>query len=227
MTLPRKSPVITTMKKKGGRFSRLKDEHGLTPQQNLFVREYIKDYCGSRAAVRAKYSERSAKEQASTLLTKDNIQAAVTREERKLQNRFYVSKERILKELALIGYADLSEYTTVNEDGQVQINALEDLPPQISRALKTIKEKTKSTISSDGETVFREGHVEIVLHDKIAALNLMGKEIGMFKDKCEVTGKNGGPIKIQEMSDEELLAIIQGGSSPGDAKAAKGTRKSA
>jgi phage terminase small subunit len=217
-------------KQSGNIKSRFTDEFGLNPKQNAFVREYIKDYCGTKAVIRAGYSKKAAKEIAYDLLTKTHIQGAVTREERKLQNRFIVTKERILKELALVGYSDLGEYVDVDATGKVTINKMADLPPQISRALKSIKSKTDTRIERvDGFQVgeIEKEQIEVVLHDKIQALNLMGKEIGLFKDKCEITGKDGAPIKIQDVTDEELLRIITGRGSPGTTEAKKGTRKPA
>lgn len=48
-----------------------------TSKQALFCMEYIVDLNGTQAAIRAGYSSRTAKVQASQLLTKLNIQAAV------------------------------------------------------------------------------------------------------------------------------------------------------
>lgn len=197
----------------------------MSAKQNAFVREYLKDYCGYKAALRAGYAPGAADVQACRLLSLDKIQKAVKREERKLQNRFYQSKERILKELALIGFADPEEYYEVDDDGKVTINNLSKLPPQISRAIKSVKNKVKSLRREDGDEII-ENQLEFTLHDKLQALQLMGKELGMFKEKCEITGKNGGPIKIQDVSDEELIAILRRGDSAGAAKAEKGTRKS-
>jgi phage terminase small subunit len=193
--------------------------------QRAFVREYIKDYCGFRAAVRAGYASKSARSQAYSLLTRPHIQDAIAREEKKLQNRFYTSKEKILKELALIGFSDLSEYIEVDDQGIPRVNEFRELPTQASRALKGVKYRTKTTRYSKAGEDQTETTVqtEIVLHDKIAALVSMGKELGMFKDKCEHTGKDGAPIKIQDVSDEELLRILTRGSIKGNAKAQAGT----
>jgi phage terminase small subunit len=177
------------------------DEFGLNPKQNAFVREYIKDYCGAKSAIRAGYSKKAAKEIAYDLLTKTHIQDAVTREERKLQNRFYSSKEKILKEMALLGYSDLAEYVDIVEPKDVH-----ELPPQISRALKEIRKKTITRRLGDATETTTT--MDIKTHDKMPALLAMGKEIGMFKDKCEITGKDGGNIKYQDMTDGEIIRLI-------------------
>ncbi|HAL7886072.1 TPA: terminase small subunit, partial [Escherichia coli] len=49
----------------------------LTPKQELFCREYLKDLNGTQAAIRAGYSEKTANEQASRLLANVNVQKFV------------------------------------------------------------------------------------------------------------------------------------------------------
>lgn len=44
-----------------------------------------------------------------------------------------------------------------------------------------------------GVKTTRDG-MEIKLHDQVAALNMVAKHLGMFTDKTEITGANGGPI---------------------------------
>ncbi|WP_298022219.1 terminase small subunit [uncultured Dysosmobacter sp.] len=47
----------------------------LKPRERTFVREYLVDLCGTKAAVRAGYSEKSAASQASRLLRKPEVRA--------------------------------------------------------------------------------------------------------------------------------------------------------
>jgi phage terminase small subunit len=203
------------------------DKYGLTKQMRAFVKEYIVDYSGTKAAIRAGYSKKTANPQASRLLAKVSIQDAIKREEQKLQNRYHVTKERILRELAIIGFSDIDDYMTVTEDGTVQINTLKQLPLSSSKAIKTIKEKKKTMqVGGEMDISVTDVQTEFTLHDKIAALQLMGKEICMFKDKVahELTGKDGGPIKVEDYTDEQLLLIIAraGGNRNVKAKAIKG-----
>lgn len=52
-------------------------EHALSPRQERFVSEYLADLNATQAAIRAGYSERTAKAQASRLLTKANVASAI------------------------------------------------------------------------------------------------------------------------------------------------------
>jgi hypothetical protein len=58
-------------------------------------------------------------------------------------------------------------------------------------------------------------------------LDMFYKVRGRYVEKKEISGKDGGPIKIQDVDDEELLRIITGRGSPGTTEAKKGTRKPA
>ena len=47
------------------------------------------------------------------------------------------------------------------------------------------------------------------------ALDMYYKVRGRYIERKEISGKDGAPIKIQDMTDDELIAIIQRGSSKG------------
>ena len=51
----------------------------LSPQQYLFIDEYLKDFNGCQAAIRSGYSENGARATASRLLTYNNIQDEIAR----------------------------------------------------------------------------------------------------------------------------------------------------
>jgi len=53
------------------------DKNILKPKQQRFVEEYVIDWNGTQAAIRAGYSKTSAKVTASRLLTKANIKSAI------------------------------------------------------------------------------------------------------------------------------------------------------
>lgn len=71
----------------------------LSAKQERFCAEYIVDYNGTRAAIRAGYSEASAATQASRMLKNDEVSARV-RELQKIYNEThcYADKERVLAE---------------------------------------------------------------------------------------------------------------------------------
>lgn len=71
----------------------------LNPKQAAFVKEYLVDRNGKQAAIRAGYSEKTAKEQAARLLTIVNVKDAVKAGEAKHQERCDVTIDSITAEL--------------------------------------------------------------------------------------------------------------------------------
>lgn len=75
----------------------------LPPQQRKFVLAYPEEKNGTRAALKAGYSERSARPQASRLLTKDNVRLAVSLINKKYQLQHGIDagwKREILQNIA-------------------------------------------------------------------------------------------------------------------------------
>jgi len=71
----------------------------LTPKQQRFVLEYLQDHNGTRAAIRAGYSDKTAKQQGSRLLTDPRIQAAVRAGQQKVAKNAEVTVDSLMKEL--------------------------------------------------------------------------------------------------------------------------------
>ena len=69
----------------------------LSPKQLQFVKEYIVDYNGTKAAERAGYSPKTANEQASRLLANVNIQAALNNVKKKQDERLEISQDYVLR----------------------------------------------------------------------------------------------------------------------------------
>lgn len=87
------------------------DNAELTPRQAAFVREYLVDGNGAQAALRAGYKKETARIQASRLLTKSNILAAVEAGQQKLSAQTETEAEwvrRRLKEEA----SDFTEFAS-------------------------------------------------------------------------------------------------------------------
>jgi hypothetical protein len=94
---------------------------GLIEKHRRFVVAYTGEAQGNatQAAIIAGYSPKSARSQASELLTKPNIIAAVQERQERLTQKADLSDTRILQELAEVGY------TKVEVNGQSKMKALE------------------------------------------------------------------------------------------------------
>ena len=158
----------------------------LSPKQSKFCIEYVKDYNGRQAAIRAGYSPKTAQEQASRLLSKVKVQKEIARRESRIENKVIISKDKILRELSKVGFSNVSDHLTVDEYGCVQAVGLDQLPPGASAAIKKVKERRVIKSTPGGTDPILESTLEYELHDKINPLVQMGKELGMFREKHEI-----------------------------------------
>ncbi len=69
----------------------------LTLKQSRFIDEYLNDLNGAQAAIRAGYSPRCAKEQASRLLTYAHVQTGIEERNRDIEIRLEISRENVLE----------------------------------------------------------------------------------------------------------------------------------
>ncbi len=106
------------------RVSKRGGETKLSDKQRKFCEEYVVDYNGTKAAERAGYSPRSAKEQASVLLTKPNIQLYMQELKEKAAERLEVTVDDITEKFKEIAYS--SEERTTD-----RIKALENIAKRL------------------------------------------------------------------------------------------------
>lgn len=187
----------------------------LNDKQKAFVRQYLKDFNATQAALRAGYAEVSAHSQAHDLLKKPEIKQAINEH---LDN-VGATAERILLELANIAFADMADYATVEPGGGIRLKAFEEMPDGATKVIKKLKEKRK-LLAADGAdeedsgNVILESQIEYEHHDKLKALELLGKYRSMFMDKMKLSGDKDNPVEvnidISKASSEQLMDIIKG-----------------
>lgn len=146
----------------------------MTKKQKRFVEEYLIDLNATQAAIRAGYSPDSAKEIGSENLTKPNIANAIDQAIAERSRRTGVNADRVVRELAKIAFVNAGE--VVDFDTAILRDKISD---DDMAAIQSVKIKT---FGEDG--VERE----VKLADKLKALELLGKHLGLFKDKIELDG---------------------------------------
>lgn len=147
----------------------------LTPKQQMFCDEYLIDLNATQAAIRAGYSNKTAKEIGCNLLTKVNIRAYIDQKMAERSRRCGITADRVLNELAKIGFCNAADLINFN-----QATVKEEADNYDTAAIQSVKVKTMS--SENGDMIERE----VKLYDKTKSLELIGKHLGMFKDKVEV-----------------------------------------
>jgi phage terminase small subunit len=147
----------------------------LTPKQQKFCEEYMVDLNGTQAAIRAGYSKRSAQIQAVENLSKPIIQSVISELKQKLSAKTGVTAERLINELAKIGFSNIQDYVS----GDNLITDISKIPKEQAACIESIK--TVTTTESYGKVTNTRTQVSIKLYSKISAIELMGKHIGLFE----------------------------------------------
>lgn len=169
----------------------------MTKKQKRFVEEYLIDLNATQAAIRAGYSPDSAKEIGSENLTKPDIAKAVDQAIAERSRRTGVNADRVVRELAKIAFVNAGE--VVDLDTALLMDKISD---DDMAAIQSVKVKT---FGEDG--IERE----VKLADKLKALELLGKHLGLFKDKVEINGN----VKSDMSSLSSILEEIKGEGSAG------------
>ena len=149
----------------------------MTPKQERFVQEYMIDSNATQAAIRAGYSEQTAAEQGYQLLQKTSVKKAVAEAMQTRSERTEITADQVLKELALIGFSDMRDFTSWAPNG-VMLRESRELTEGQARAVAEVSE----TKTEHG------GTVRFKLHDKRASLVDIGRHLGMFTDNVNLSG---------------------------------------
>lgn len=152
----------------------------LTPQQAIFVREYLVDLNATQAAIRAGYSAASAASQGSRLLSLDKVARAVKAAQDARAERTHITQDDVLRELGRIAFADPAK--CLGPDGKPL--ALHLMPEEARAALAVYEVEEVS----GGAVAMR-----VRRWDKTKSLELLGKHLGMWSEKVDLSSE---PLQV-------------------------------
>lgn len=160
----------------------------LTPRQERFVQEYLKDLNATQAAIRAGFSEKCANLIGYQTVHRPHVAAAIAARQAQIAKKFEITQEMVIAELALIGFANMSDYMRPGKDGDPYLDFSGLTREQAAALAEVTVEDFKDGRGEDARDVRR---VKFKLADKRAALVDLGKHLGLFKEQVEHTGAVG------------------------------------
>ena len=170
----------------------------LTPKQERFCQEYIKDLNGKQAAIRAGYSKNCAESTASEILTYPNVKNRIAELTKPRTEEAGLTALRVLQEIQRISCCDIGQ--AFNEDGTLK--ALKDMPEDVRRAISAI-EVDEITLGDEKKPI---GYTrKIKFWDKNKAIEMAGRYHAMFTDVVKAD------VHIPpDFTAQELARIIAG-----------------
>lgn len=168
----------------------MKKHKELSDQHKIFAAQYIAcDFNATKAAEAAGYSKKTARSQGQRLLTNVDIQKEIARRVGKAMKKVDRKAEEILDELTKIGFSNITDFIEWNgKTGTMNFKSSDMIDKDKLPAIASVMET-------------KEG-LRIKLHDKVGALQLLGKHHGIFVEK-NVTMNFEEWLKLQQ--EEEAM----------------------
>lgn len=146
----------------------------LTEKQDFFCREYIKDFNGTQAAIRAGYSKRTAGSIAGENLKKPEIQERLSVLISKRNEKVGVDAEYVLRRLVEIDALDVVDIL----DEQGNLLPVTEWPLSWRRSISGI-DLSKLASAGDDEKAILTVLQKIKWPDKLRNLELLGKHVSV------------------------------------------------
>lgn len=150
----------------------------LNDRQEMFCLEYIVDLNATQAAIRAGYSEDSAAQSASRLLTNANIQQRVAELLDERNRIVKVDAQYVLRRLTEIDQMDVQDI--LYDDGSMK--PIREWPSVWTRTMSGLD--IQEIRNGDTETILKK----IKWPDKVRNLEMLGKhvDVSAFVDRSEI-----------------------------------------
>lgn len=149
----------------------------LTAKQENFCQLYVTGMTASEAYFEA-YNSRhmgTVRAEASKLMAKPKIAKRIAELQAASADRVGQLGDNLIRETAAIAFSDLTQILQFSAEG-LSITPSEQLPREVSAAISSIKATSRTRM---GETVSK---IEIRLHDKVKALDLLSRLLGLTSD---------------------------------------------
>jgi phage terminase small subunit len=169
-------------------------------KREAFVRNIIEGMTQADAYAAAGFAPNDSN--CSRLFSKPEVQARIKELQGKIAKKVCITKERVLEELGKLAFANMADYMRVGSDGDPYLDFSALTRDQAAALTEVTVEDFKEGRGEDARDVRK---VKFKLADKRGALVDIGKHLGMFTEKVEHSGPNGGPI---EVSDADLARLI-------------------
>ena len=171
--------------------------HQLTHKQEKFILAVVEGMTQADAYRHAydtsKMTDKTIHERASVLMNNSKVRTRYNELMDKVKNRLeekaIVTVEEVVKELKKIGFADIKDFLEFKTD--LSVVGYEDGEPVTDyRTVVQLKESDEVDGTLINEiSISKDGTLKFKLHDKISALEKIGKHLKMFTDKTEISGE--------------------------------------
>lgn len=167
----------------------------LSDKQELFAREYLKDLNATQAAIRAGYSEKTARSQGNRLLTNVDIQDRISALKSVRNEQVQVDANYVLRRLVEIDEMDVLDIMT----DEMNIKPVSQWPPVWRRYLSGFD--LAEMFEGRGDDREMTGILKkIKWPDKVKNLELLGKHVSVQAFKEQTATELSGSLELKPLS---------------------------
>lgn len=162
----------------------------LTPKQRLFCKEYLIDKNATQAAIRARYSKRTAHQMGAENLRKPYIRNRIEKGLKRQAKKAEITADKIIAEAAKLAF--INAQSLFDKNGNLL--PISELPPEVAAAVASVEVVStyKNKGSEDDEPEYLK---KVKLWDKKGSLELLAKLLHLLGNNGNGNG-NGGDIVI-------------------------------
>ena len=171
----------------------------LTPKQKIFADEYLIDLNATRAYKMAYPNvtkEETAAAAGARLLRNVKVEEYIQERMKDREKRTEITQDMVLKELAKVGFFDIRRL--FDDSGKpLDITGLDN-----ETAACIVGLEVMDIYEGTGDDKEFVGYIKkYKLSDKLKALEMIGRHLGMFKDKMDIqhSGQIGGVMIIDDI----------------------------
>lgn len=178
----------------------------MTDAQKKFCDEYLIDLNATKA-YKVAYpnckKDETANAASSRMLRNVKVQEYISERMKQREQRTEITQDMVIKELAKIAFLDIRKLYTENG----QLKNIADIDSDTAGAISQLE--TLEEYDGYGDDREKIGDTQKVkLLNKTKALELLGRHLGMFKEKVTIDGNVNTNNPFSGMSTEELRKIL-------------------
>lgn len=174
------------------------DPDGLTPRERAFINAFAARPNGPAAVLAAGYGDKMLRVTADNLLRKTKVANALRKRRAEVANETWISAVDVVREFTNMAFSDSRALFDANGTPI----PLHEMDPEIAAMVKKFEVQETEV---NGAITQRTYKYEVV--DRMKALDALAKHLGLFVEKVEVTGKDGGAIQVEQTPNEKARRV--------------------
>lgn len=159
----------------------------LTPKQEAFCIEYLIDLNGTQAAIRANYSEKTARQLGSQLLANINIQHKIQKLNGQRMVETKIDANSVLDILNKLANSNVGEM--LDDDGVFL--PIKKMPLHVQKSIQSFEIEETHEKDDNGEILVTTKTIKIKLWSKDKSVENLGKHLKLFTEKVDISNSDG------------------------------------